>query len=149
MAVNKHLQCPLPVRVSRCLALSRSNFESVKNHVVCKMTPRMVLLSARFVQFCRCVSCACAPAIPAAFTASFSTVTKIQHTAFHKLMLLTSSSEWFHLKKEARRNVVRGFEYFYDGGKTCCKCCWYHLSTAIVKSLCVTVTRVLFLHTLQ
>jgi len=40
-----------------------------------------------------------------------------QHTAFHKQMLLTSSGEWFHLKKEAGRNVVRGFEHFYDGGR--------------------------------
>lgn len=71
-----------------------------------------------------------------------------QHTAFHKQML-PSSGEWFHLKKEAGRNVDRGFEYFYDGRKICCKCCWYHLSTAVVKSMYVTVRCVLFPHTLQ
>jgi hypothetical protein len=71
-----------------------------------------------------------------------------QHTAFRKQML-PSSGEWFHLKKEAGRNVVRGFECFYDGRKTCCKCCRYHVSTAIVKSMYVPVMRVLFRHTLQ
>jgi hypothetical protein len=75
---------------------------------------------------------------------------RTQHTAFHK-QILPSSGEWFHLKKEAGRNVMRDFEYFYDGRKTCCKCCWYHLSTGIVKSMYVhvTVMRVLFPQTLQ
>lgn len=151
MAVNKHLQCPLPVRV---VAVWRCHAQT--------SNPSRITSFARWHPAWCCSrrgSCSSVVASAVRVLQRYqqhsqqvfppSQKYRRQHTAFHKQMLLTSSGEWFHLTKEARRNVVRGFEYFYDGGKTCCKCCWYHLSTAIVKSLYVTVTRVLFLHTLQ